>query len=159
VGLAQIVCRGLGPGATIALLVTVGYVSGAAVVPPPPPPPPVVEVLQDATPGPLTPAQIARLRGFVAPPFRAPQDDDETDAARGQDPAGPAPGFTGLVTPAPRSGPLAPLLATARAVDPGPDWAQVLTLAARDTQRRQAQAQAAEDEAALMVVLVLVEEL
>ena len=65
-GLAQIICRGLGPGATIALLVTVGYAS-SSLLPPPPPPPPVV-VASEATPGRLTPEQIARLRGEPWPP-------------------------------------------------------------------------------------------
>jgi hypothetical protein len=79
-------------------------------------------------------------------------------AGRGQERGGTAPDVTGLVTPAPRSGPLAPLLATARALPPL-DWAPLLTLAALDRHRRQALQRAAEDEEALVLMLVLLEEL
>jgi hypothetical protein len=131
-----------------------GLAAGVAVVPPPPPPPPpVVEVLQDATPGPLTPAHIARLRG--APPWRPAPDAADTLEAPGHAPRGGEgdPGHgAGRGQPAPD---LPALLATARAADPGPDWARVLTLAVLDTQRRQAQAQAAADEEALVLMLVL----
>jgi hypothetical protein len=145
VALAQIVCRGLGPGTTIALLVTAGYGGHVA------------RALEPATPGPLTAAQIARLRGWQAPP-RRPREADETDG----DERGEAQSRDATFQGAGRGGSaptLTTLLATARRVDPGPDWARVLTLAALDFQRRQAQAQAqaADDEAALVLMLVLLE--
>ncbi len=62
----------------------------------------------------------------------------------------------GLVTPVPAVAELAPLLATARALPPL-DWAPLQALALGDARRRQALAQAAEAEDALLVLLLLEE--
>ena len=116
----------------------------------------LVAPVQALSAGPLTPAQLARLRGWQAPPWR--QVADETEDARAEAPAE----RDALDGDGARQGarpqalaPDRPTLATARAVDPGPDWAHVLTLTVLDAQRRQAQA--AEDEAALVLMLVLLE--
>jgi hypothetical protein len=135
-----------------------GLSAGAAVVPPTPPPPVAVEGAA-ATPGPLTRQQIARLRGWHAPPFRPAADGDTFEDARAHAPPGGEGGTrpgAGLPPPAPA---LPALLATARRADPGPHWAPTLALAVLDLARRQAQAQAAEDEAALLLMLVLLEDL
>jgi hypothetical protein len=147
VALAQIVCRGLGPAATIALLVTVGY--GSSIAP--------AVASEDLQGGWL--AHTARWRGWQAPPRHA-RADDETEAttqARGQETVGQGPGFTGLVTPAPLSGALPALLATATVLPPL-DWAPLLALAQADATRRQAQA-ARQEEEELLVLLMLVETL
>jgi hypothetical protein len=128
----------------------------------------LVAPVQALRAGPLTAAQLARLRGWQAPPFRAVA--DETEDARAEAPA-ERDALDGegarQSLPRTRSGgasPLAlapdlPTLATAHVADPGPDWASLLTLAVMDLHRRQALAQAAEDEAALLLMLVLLEEL
>lgn len=80
--------------------------------------------------------------------------DDDTEAVRPLPLSleGPALPGLGVLPPAPT---LAPLLATARALPPL-DWAPLLTLAHADQARRLALQQAGEEEA-LLVLLLLVE--
>jgi len=103
----------------------------------------------DATPVRLTPAQIARLRGHVPPPRRQLADEEAELEAVSVDALRPRERPAGPTRPA--------LLKTARVADPGPDWAPTLVLAQADLHRRQALAQAAEDEEALLLMLVLLE--
>jgi hypothetical protein len=154
--------------------------SAGTATPPPPPPPAPGEALDPAPgggwrpgaePGPdairspaLTAEQIARLRGWQAPPRRQVDEagsgseaDSEVDAPAHAPHGGEGDGRQGAGRGSPTP-PLTTLLATAH-VDPGPDWARVLTLAVLDVQRRQAQVQAAADEEALVLMLVLLEEL
>ncbi len=98
---------------------------------------------QAVVPGPLTPAQIARLRGPLARRTETPL---PVVAELEQAPA--------VVEPPPperREGVSVP--------SAGPDWAPLAVRAALDLIRRQREREAAEDEAALVLALVLLEEI
>lgn len=94
-----------------------------------------------------------RLRGWPAPPRRVRAEDETVSEAPVDT---PLEGDSGREGAAERAAPtLAPLLATATVLPPL-DWAPLLALAGADQARRQAQA---EEEEALLVLLMLVEEL